>query len=71
MRTGHYPTYQHYLRTATRKDDRQWQFDLGLNCLLDGISARLVRAPAWGLKRKATAREKLRDDGGYLATQRS
>ncbi|MCG5212184.1 TetR/AcrR family transcriptional regulator C-terminal domain-containing protein [Streptosporangium soli] len=41
MRTGHYPTYQHYLRTATRKDDRQWQFDLGLNCLLDGIAARL------------------------------
>jgi hypothetical protein len=41
MRTGHYPTYQHYLRAATRKDDKRWQFDLGLNCLLDGIAARL------------------------------
>lgn len=41
MRTGRYPIYEHYLRTATRKDDTRWQFDLGLNCLLDGIAARL------------------------------
>ncbi|MFC9976689.1 TetR/AcrR family transcriptional regulator C-terminal domain-containing protein [Spirillospora sp. NPDC127200] len=41
MRTGRYPTYQHYLRTATRKDNSQWQFDLGLDCLLDGIAAHL------------------------------
>ena len=41
MRTGRYPTFQHYLRTATRKDDTSWQFDLGLDCLLDGIATRL------------------------------
>lgn len=41
MQTGRYPTFQHYLRTATRKDDASWQFDLGLDCLLDGIASRL------------------------------
>lgn len=41
MQTGRYPTYQHYLRTATRKDDTRWQFDLGLDCFLDGIATRL------------------------------
>jgi hypothetical protein len=41
MQTGRYPTYQRYLRTATRKDDSRWQFDLGLDCLLDGIATRL------------------------------
>ncbi|MBB4919719.1 TetR/AcrR family transcriptional regulator C-terminal domain-containing protein [Streptosporangium saharense] len=41
MRTGRYPTFQDYLRTATRKDDAAWQFDLGLDCLLDGIATRL------------------------------
>ncbi|MFB9628425.1 TetR/AcrR family transcriptional regulator C-terminal domain-containing protein [Nonomuraea helvata] len=41
MRTGRYPAYQHYLRTATRKDDTRWQFDVGLDCLLDGIATRL------------------------------
>ncbi|MEV4246716.1 TetR/AcrR family transcriptional regulator C-terminal domain-containing protein [Streptosporangium canum] len=41
MRTGRYPTFQHYLRTATRKDDTSWQFDSGLDCLLDGIATRL------------------------------
>ncbi|MEV3987112.1 TetR/AcrR family transcriptional regulator C-terminal domain-containing protein [Nonomuraea sp. NPDC049758] len=41
MRTGRYPTFQHYLRTATRKDDASWQFALGLDCLRDGIAIRL------------------------------
>jgi AcrR family transcriptional regulator len=41
MRTGRYPAFQHYLRTATRKDDAEWQFDTGLDCLLDGFASRL------------------------------
>ncbi|MFF4415620.1 TetR/AcrR family transcriptional regulator C-terminal domain-containing protein [Streptosporangium sp. NPDC001559] len=41
MRTGRYPTFEHYLHTAARKDDASWQFDLGLDCLLDGIATRL------------------------------
>ncbi|MEU5864295.1 MULTISPECIES: TetR/AcrR family transcriptional regulator C-terminal domain-containing protein [unclassified Nonomuraea] len=41
MRTGRYPTFQRYLHTAARKDDTQWQFESGLDCVLDGIAARL------------------------------
>ncbi|MER5319846.1 TetR/AcrR family transcriptional regulator C-terminal domain-containing protein [Streptosporangium roseum] len=41
MRTGRYPTFQRYLRTATRKDDTQWQFESGLTYVLDGIAAEL------------------------------
>ncbi|GII52652.1 TetR family transcriptional regulator [Planotetraspora thailandica] len=41
MGTGRYPTYRRYLREATRKDDPQWQFELGLDCVLDGVAARL------------------------------
>jgi AcrR family transcriptional regulator len=42
MRTGRYPTFQRYLRTATRKDDAQWQFETGLTYVLDGIAATLA-----------------------------
>lgn len=41
MRTGRYPTFHRYLRTATRKDDAQWQFESGLTYVLDGIAADL------------------------------
>ncbi|MEU3838831.1 TetR/AcrR family transcriptional regulator [Streptomyces sp. NPDC028635] len=41
MNTGRYPRYEHYLGDATRKDDLQWQFETGLDCVLDGIAARL------------------------------
>ncbi|MBO1417868.1 TetR/AcrR family transcriptional regulator C-terminal domain-containing protein, partial [Streptomyces sp. FH025] len=39
MGTGRYPNYQRYLHEATRKDDADWQFETGLDCVLDGIAA--------------------------------
>ncbi|MFE4361079.1 TetR/AcrR family transcriptional regulator [Kitasatospora sp. NPDC056800] len=39
MGTGRYPNYQRYLHAATRKDDPDWQFETGLDCVLDGIAA--------------------------------
>ncbi|MFG3050705.1 TetR/AcrR family transcriptional regulator [Kitasatospora sp. NPDC048239] len=41
MGTGRYPAYQRYLGEATRKDDQDWQFETGLDCVLDGVAARL------------------------------
>jgi len=41
MGTGRYPAYQRYIHEATRKDDQQWQFETGLDCVLDGIAARM------------------------------
>lgn len=41
MNTGRYPKYHRYLGEATRKDDLEWQFETGLDCVLDGIAARL------------------------------
>lgn len=42
MRTGRYPTFQRYLDTATRKDSLEWQFETGLDYVLDGIAAHLA-----------------------------
>ncbi|MFJ4897059.1 TetR/AcrR family transcriptional regulator [Streptomyces sp. NPDC088727] len=41
MTTGRYPTYRRYGLRATRKDDATWAFETGLDCVLDGIAARL------------------------------
>ncbi|MFJ8312698.1 MULTISPECIES: TetR/AcrR family transcriptional regulator [unclassified Streptomyces] len=41
METGRYPTFRHYALNAAHKDDRSWEFELGLDCVLDGIAARL------------------------------
>ncbi|KJK55773.1 TetR/AcrR family transcriptional regulator [Saccharothrix sp. ST-888] len=41
MDTGRYPAYRRYAGEATRKDDREWQFGVGLDCVLDGIAARM------------------------------
>ncbi|MGQ4362160.1 TetR/AcrR family transcriptional regulator [Streptomyces sp. SAS_272] len=41
VNTGRYPRYEQYIGDATRKDDPQWQFETGLDCVLDGIAARL------------------------------
>ncbi|WP_328329407.1 MULTISPECIES: TetR/AcrR family transcriptional regulator [unclassified Streptomyces] len=41
MGTGKYPTYHTVLRTSRRKDDPLWQFETGLDCVLDGIAARM------------------------------
>ena len=41
--TGRYPAYERYTREGARKDDLQWQFETGLEQILDGIAARLAR----------------------------
>ncbi|MGW4071376.1 TetR/AcrR family transcriptional regulator [Nocardia grenadensis] len=41
MNTGRYPMYARYIHDADRKDDMQWQFEIGLDSVLDGIAARL------------------------------
>ncbi|MBC2875015.1 MULTISPECIES: TetR/AcrR family transcriptional regulator [Streptomyces] len=41
MKTGRYPATHRYLAEAQRKDDAEWRFELGLDCVLDGIAARL------------------------------
>lgn len=41
METGRYPTYKKYGLSATRKDDPTWEFEFGLDCVLDGIAHRL------------------------------
>ena len=41
MNTGRYPVFHRYLRAATRKDDPQWQFETGLDYVLDGIAVRM------------------------------
>ncbi|MET8540519.1 TetR/AcrR family transcriptional regulator [Kitasatospora sp. NPDC004799] len=42
MNTGRYPNYQRYLHEATRKDDPDWQFETGLDAVLDGIATRFT-----------------------------
>ncbi|GLW06877.1 TetR family transcriptional regulator [Microtetraspora sp. NBRC 13810] len=39
--SGRYPAFERYIRSGTRKDDTDWQFELGLAAVLDGIAARL------------------------------
>ncbi|MFD7295072.1 TetR/AcrR family transcriptional regulator [Streptomyces sp. NPDC059897] len=41
MDSGRYPTYRAYTLSATRKDDPAWEFEFGLDCVLDGIARRL------------------------------
>ncbi|WP_369169404.1 TetR/AcrR family transcriptional regulator [Streptomyces sp. R28] len=41
MSTGRYPTFERYGLSAARKDDRAWEFEFGLDCVLDGIAERL------------------------------
>ncbi|GAA4623231.1 TetR/AcrR family transcriptional regulator C-terminal domain-containing protein [Actinoallomurus vinaceus] len=39
--TGRYPTLTRYVIEGSNEDDSQWQFEFGLECVLDGIAARL------------------------------
>lgn len=39
--TGEYPHLTDYLVNGTNLDDGEWQFQFGLQCLLEGMSARL------------------------------
>ncbi|MDF5754076.1 TetR/AcrR family transcriptional regulator [Spongiactinospora sp. TRM90649] len=38
--SGRYPAFARYIRAGTRKDDTDWQFEVGLECLLEGIARR-------------------------------
>ncbi|MBB4983440.1 MULTISPECIES: TetR/AcrR family transcriptional regulator [Streptomyces] len=42
--TGRYPTYLRYVQGAARKDDAGWQFETGLECVLDGVAGLIGRA---------------------------
>lgn len=39
--SGKYPAFQRYIQGGIRKDDTDWQFQLGLDCILDGVATRL------------------------------
>jgi AcrR family transcriptional regulator len=39
--TGRYPTFHRYITEAKRKDDATWRFEFGLDCVIEGIGARL------------------------------
>lgn len=41
MGTGEYPAFHRWAKEAKRKDDADWRFEFGLECVLDGIAARL------------------------------
>jgi AcrR family transcriptional regulator len=41
MGTGRYPHYARMLTDATRKDDSDWRFEFGLDCVIEGIATRL------------------------------
>jgi AcrR family transcriptional regulator len=38
---GDYPTLAHYIVDGSNQDDADWSFSFGLECVLDGIEARL------------------------------
>jgi AcrR family transcriptional regulator len=42
LNTGRYPSFERYVREGTRKDDLQWQFETGLDAILDGIATRIT-----------------------------
>ena len=39
--TGRYPAFERYVQDAARQDDLTWQFETGLDYVLDGIAARI------------------------------
>jgi hypothetical protein len=41
LNTGRYPTFYRYALEGARHDDQQWQFETGLDCVLDGIATRM------------------------------
>ncbi|MEN3538039.1 TetR/AcrR family transcriptional regulator [Microbispora sp. ZYX-F-249] len=41
LESGRYPAFERYIREGVRKDDDDWQFELGLESVLDGVAARL------------------------------
>ncbi|WP_329235710.1 TetR/AcrR family transcriptional regulator [Actinoallomurus sp. NBC_01490] len=41
LESGRYPVLSRYIVEGSNEDDADWQFEFGLTCVLDGISARL------------------------------
>lgn len=41
MDSGRYPTLTRYVIDGSNEDDEHWQFEIGLECVLDGIATRL------------------------------
>ena len=41
LNTGRYPAFVRYGHNGARKDDLDWQFETGLEHVLDGIATRL------------------------------
>jgi hypothetical protein len=41
MGLDRYPTLTRYIIEGSNEDDAQWQFECGLECVLDGIGTRL------------------------------
>ncbi len=41
METGRYPTVTRYIIDGSNEDDADWSFEFGLECVLDGLAARL------------------------------
>jgi AcrR family transcriptional regulator len=41
LSTGRYPAFARYVQNAVRQDDLTWQFETGLDYVLDGIAARI------------------------------
>lgn len=41
MGTGRFPIFQRSITEVTRKDDADWRFQFGLDCVIEGIAARL------------------------------
>jgi AcrR family transcriptional regulator len=41
LESGRYPALSRYIIDGSNEDDSEWQFEFGLKCVLDGISARL------------------------------
>jgi AcrR family transcriptional regulator len=41
LESGRYPALSRYIVDGSNEDDATWQFEFGLTCVLDGISARL------------------------------
>ncbi|HEV2637405.1 MAG TPA: TetR/AcrR family transcriptional regulator C-terminal domain-containing protein [Actinocrinis sp.] len=41
LSAGYYPTYERYVREGSPRNEQQARFEFGLDCLLDGIAARL------------------------------
>ncbi len=41
MESGRYPTVTRYIIEGSNEDDAEWSFEFGLECVLDGLAARL------------------------------